>query len=585
MCESCRSEDPKYYLFNGNCEKCSTDTTFLWFLLPVLIGLAYTLYRLFNYIYSHYLNMKEGEMEQVVNFYRAVLTLASVLTLFTYIQTIGLIAAFDFEFTFFHELLKSWLGFFSFDMIQLTSVECQWKMTASERMLMEITFLIGLAVPLIVGWFVATVSIAIVKAEETEDDADLSKEGSSPTKRSCGSRAAFLCLQILRSKPMQQLVPPTPTKKKPPLGHLESRKRIESRIPLRRHVKERCTQLLIALYMLLYEPTVSRFAEAFNCPGGYLSLDPTIECDLQNDSRYRPLFAAGLICITLVNVVPLLGFAHALRAERVTGAMDLDLLQEHSSAQVRCFKRYGTLFMPFEPQYYYWQLCVMVRKLLLALIVKCGTGSPSVQFAFGSLVLGSALGAQYKCQPFLIQDQDDLEQIELAASIIVLLVVGTNDQLSSDDVLLGDLAALNGTSLNGTVSNSTAINSTTLNGAVSNGTVSNGTASSEGDPYTLASTICVCVVCVSLVWIVRKIWGIGAAAKILAERKIETAMAKRNHTDNAGDDSNGLAPAADGVDGAATSEGGFAADMAPIRKDMLEAQLDPTEHGARSGRS
>ena len=143
------------------------------------------------------------------------------------------------------------------------------------------------------------------------------------------------------------------------------------------------------------------------------------------------MFAAGLVCITLVNVVPLLGFAHALRAESITGAMDLDLLQDHSSAQVlvqvRCFKRYGTLFMPFEPQYYYWQLFVMVRKLLLALIAKCASGSPSVQFALGSLVLGSALGAQYKCQPFLIRDQDDLEQIELAASVIILVgTLGTN---------------------------------------------------------------------------------------------------------------------------------------------------------------
>jgi hypothetical protein len=50
-----------------------------------------------------------------------------------------------------------------------------------------------------------------------------------------------------------------------------------------------------------------------------------------------------------------------------------------------------------------------------------------------------------------------------------------NDQLSGDDVLLGDLAAPNGTISNRTFSNLTAINSTALNETVSNGTASNGT--------------------------------------------------------------------------------------------------------------
>jgi hypothetical protein len=463
--------------------------------------------------------------------------------------------SFDFKLTFFHELLGSWLGFFSFDMIQLTSVECQWKMSAGMRLLMELVFFLGLAIPPFVGWLAASMAIAVVKAEETEDDEDVWGESNSPTKQSCGSQAALCCLQILRSKPIQQFVPPTPTKKKPSLAHLSSRKRIEIRIPLRKHVKERCTQLLIAMYMLLYEPTVSRFAEAFNCPGGYLSLDPTLECVLSN-SRYQPLFAVGCVCIVLVNVLPLLGFAYALRVESTTGAMDLNLLQDHTPAQVRCFKRYGTLFMPFEPKYFYWQLLIMLRKLLLALVVKCGTGSPSMQFALGSLVLSGALGAQRWCQPFLIQDQDDLEQIELAASIIVLLVVGTNDQLSSDLNLTPTSTATNLTLGNLTI-NGTSLNSTSVERA-----------DAEEKPYMLASAICVCIVCISIVWIIRKIWGIGAAAELLAEKKLQLAKEKLNRTHRA---------TAGCGDGETTIERDLAADAAPIQKDELEVQLDFTE--------
>jgi hypothetical protein len=80
MCESCATD---FYSLNGNCEPCSTNKIWLWFVFPALIGLAFALYRLFNYLYSNYLDMTAGDSANVSNFYRAVLTLASVLTLFT----------------------------------------------------------------------------------------------------------------------------------------------------------------------------------------------------------------------------------------------------------------------------------------------------------------------------------------------------------------------------------------------------------------------------------------------------------------------------------------------------------------------
>jgi hypothetical protein len=96
--------------------------------------------------------------------------------------------------------------------------------------------------------------------------------------------------------------------------------------------------VVVTLFILLFEPMISRTAEAFNCPGGHLSLDPSVECAWRgSDARlgsgagkaaesgtdYADIAVTGVVCTVGFGLLPLLLLARAMRSEYLRGRMGL----------------------------------------------------------------------------------------------------------------------------------------------------------------------------------------------------------------------------------------------------------------------
>jgi hypothetical protein len=83
-------------------------------------------------------------------------------------------------------------------------------------------------------------------------------------------------------------------------------------------------------------------------------------------------------------------------------------------------KACGSLYMRYEPKYYYWEIVMLLRKLMLVLITRLLTGQQTAQITACAVVLGGALVLQHFCKPALSDALDTLEEHTLMACTAIV---------------------------------------------------------------------------------------------------------------------------------------------------------------------
>ena len=88
----------------------------------------------------------------------------------------------------------------------------------------------------------------------------------------------------------------------------------------------------------------------------------------------------------------------------------------------RFMRTFGSLYLRYDRPHYYWEVLVLLRKLLLVLITKVLSNNPTAQIAGCAVVLGGALALQHRSKPFLSGALDALEEHTLAACVAIVVL-------------------------------------------------------------------------------------------------------------------------------------------------------------------
>ena len=88
----------------------------------------------------------------------------------------------------------------------------------------------------------------------------------------------------------------------------------------------------------------------------------------------------------------------------------------------RFMRTFGSLYLRYDQGAYYWEVLVLLRKLLLVLITKVLSNNSTAQIAGCAVVLGGALALQYRFKPFLSDALDALEEHTLAACVAIVVL-------------------------------------------------------------------------------------------------------------------------------------------------------------------
>jgi hypothetical protein len=91
-------------------------------------------------------------------------------------------------------------------------------------------------------------------------------------------------------------------------------------------------------------------------------------------------------------------------------------------------RAYGALYVRYDEGAYYWEVVILLRKLLLVLTTKVLSSNQPAQIAGCAVVLGGALALQHCVKPFVSDALDALEEHTLAACVAIV-VLGICSQL------------------------------------------------------------------------------------------------------------------------------------------------------------
>ena len=79
-------------------------------------------------------------------------------------------------------------------------------------------------------------------------------------------------------------------------------------------------------------------------------------------------------------------------------------------------RKFAFLYKGYEPQYYYWELIVLSRKMIFVIIDVLGeTLGPIIQTVLALLTVVVALLLHIKCEPYQVGEIDTLERISLTS--------------------------------------------------------------------------------------------------------------------------------------------------------------------------
>jgi hypothetical protein len=187
---------------------------------------------------------------------------------------------------------------------------------------------------------------------------------------------------------------------------------------------------LITLFYLSYSKILRDLFQLFDCapvspllPERRLRGALDVVCDLSNKEYRYYIFALALPVILLLLIpLPVVSFMTLRKADRASDDV---------------YKVYGFLYDGYKTEYWYWEICVLLRKILIAAITVFGavrvasvtdssSGDTAVdedqyqQGLFASLVMGVALFFQMMFQPYEGEAMNKVEVMGLTVGFLSL---------------------------------------------------------------------------------------------------------------------------------------------------------------------
>ena len=315
------------------------------------------------------------------------------MTVLTFVQTSGTVVEIDFgwpiEVKWFSSVLAT-IG--SFDLTGAAAPECAYKLDAVERWLL--TTLLPIFPLLLLGWLVLWVKIAEVPF-------------------CCCARVFRCCGKITGA--FQRLV-----------GWLENK--------------------ALAIFLVTYVVIVRSAFSPFDCVGDgggktYMRDNPAMECNYDHGGTTNAATDKsgttgatekqhGMVVIFSGIALGFSGLAVVI----IAIALRCGRAGLHSDeSKMRAF---GALYLRYDTDCYYWEVLVLLRKLLLVFITRVWSTNQPMQIAGCAVVLGGALALQHCFKPFLSDALDALEERTLVACMgIVLLGIASYLEVAPPQVI------------------------------------------------------------------------------------------------------------------------------------------------------
>ena len=139
---------------------------------------------------------------------------------------------------------------------------------------------------------------------------------------------------------------------------------------------------------------------------------PTVDCEIAAQTATFPSLGTAAI----------LGLTYTLGAIPV-----IALILRRRRSKLRTDKAtialYGSLYMRYEPKFYYWEILVLCRKALLVYITRVLSGNPLAQVLCTGALMGGSLVLTLVCRPFLCPELDKME-LWLLSGCVALVSLG-----------------------------------------------------------------------------------------------------------------------------------------------------------------
>jgi len=176
--------------------------------------------------------------------------------------------------------------------------------------------------------------------------------------------------------------------------------------------KDRICAVALGLFLVIFTLLAQTCLSSFDCVSGvdggaFMRFNPAVPCKGDQWSAYS---LPAVLVILLI-----LGASGVLCAMLVCSR---DRLYSDKSF----LAAYGTLYTRYDHACYYWEFCILARKLAMVMIVCLLRRWPWAQVGSAAVVLSVSLWAQMKSKPFLNNDLDELEERMLGGACGLIFV-------------------------------------------------------------------------------------------------------------------------------------------------------------------
>jgi hypothetical protein len=185
--------------------------------------------------------------------------------------------------------------------------------------------------------------------------------------------------------------------------------------------KAKVDGLATGIFLLTYILMASQAASPYDCveaPDGllYMREVPSIECTYNPKDKTNPdgSYAHG------VYLVPGTAVLFSCVAAIAVIYTILRTKREELHSNPLTLSTYGTLYLRYEPERYYWEVWILTRKLAIVVVQRMLRAEG--QIACSALVLLAALALQHRCKPFISDSLDLLEESVLVSCTVLVLL-------------------------------------------------------------------------------------------------------------------------------------------------------------------
>jgi hypothetical protein len=170
---------------------------------------------------------------------------------------------------------------------------------------------------------------------------------------------------------------------------------------LKRNIESMVVVMMIVLSTFFVKGVLGGIDCTMNEEDGhkYLDIEPEVECDVENDERYRPIRDKAVVGLALWCC-----FMGILTGLFLTKSGK---------------KRFYFLTEKMEDRWYWWELLLMMRKVFIMAAGLFNNESPSRGWYLGSLVIILALTAHAFARPYKDPWVDACESVSLLATLLI----------------------------------------------------------------------------------------------------------------------------------------------------------------------